>query len=136
MGVLHPSVCPQLQDLLERLSAAQHLVQRVFDLEEVNSDKAMTIKRLDNQVKSLQEQAEDLTNQLQSWRARALAAEGVRQDLVQQLECSTPRPKRDLGLLSDMLTPAEAQVVEQALIAGMFGADCAQGFLFTIMPTT
>eukprot|EP00878_Enallax_costatus_P033734 GHUV01037287.1.p1 GENE.GHUV01037287.1~~GHUV01037287.1.p1 ORF type:complete len:714 (+),score=230.60 GHUV01037287.1:420-2561(+) len=110
--------CDKLQDLLERLSAAQHLVQRVFDLEKEVSDRDTTIKRLGNQVTSLEEQIADLTGQVQTWEKRALAAEAVRQGLEEQLECSTPRPRRDLGLLSDMLTQTEQQMVEQALVAG------------------
>lgn len=112
----------QLQDLLQRLSGAQQLVQRVFTLETANTEQSATIKQQEEAIAAQGQRIEELQQQSQAWQSRALSAEGAKQGLAQELRCSTPRPKRDLGMLNDLLTAAEAQLVEQALIAGGYGA--------------
>jgi uncharacterized protein involved in exopolysaccharide biosynthesis len=108
----------QLQDLLQRLSGAQQLVQRVLDLETTNSQRTTSITSLQQQLLSSEQQVQDLGGQLAAWQARGSRAEQQLDEAQQQLTVSTPRPKRELGLLTDLLTAAEAQLVEQALIAG------------------
>jgi septal ring factor EnvC (AmiA/AmiB activator) len=111
-------VVVQLQDLLQRLSGAQQLVQRVLDLETTNSQQAASITSLQQQLLSSEQQVGDLSSQLAAWHARGSRAERQLDEAQQQLGVSTPRPERELGLLTDLLTAAEAQLVEQALIAG------------------
>lgn len=108
----------QLQDLLQRLSAAQQLVQRVMDLEAVNQQQQTTISTLQQQLLSSEQRAGELSSELAAWQARGSKAEQQVAELQQQLRVSTPRPQRDLGLLSDLLTPEESLLVEQALITG------------------
>jgi uncharacterized protein involved in exopolysaccharide biosynthesis len=108
----------QLQDLLQRLSGAQQLVQRVLDLETINSQQTTSITSLQQRLLSSEQQVQDLSGQLAAWQARGSRAQQQLGEAQQQLTVSTPRPKRELGLLTDLLTSAEAQLVEQALIAG------------------
>jgi hypothetical protein len=114
----------QLQDLLQRLSGAQQLVQRVLDLETTNSQQTASITSLQQQLLSSEQQVQDLSTQLAAWQVRGSRAEQQLAAAQQQLTASTPRPKRELGLLTDLLTAAEAQLVEQALITGGQHACC------------
>lgn len=113
-----PTCRLQMQDLLERLSGAQQLVQRVFDLENANSQQAATISSLTAKLEATQQQADELSAQLQQTQQARSSAEALVAHLQEQLGCSTPRPRRDLGLLADLLTEEQALLVEQALIAG------------------
>lgn len=108
----------QLQDLLQRLSGAQQLVARVLDLETINSQQQTVITSLQQQLAASEQQVAQLSSQLSAWQARGSSAEQQLCEAQQQLLVSTPRPKRELGLLADLLTAGEAQLVEQALIAG------------------
>ncbi|KAF6260393.1 hypothetical protein COO60DRAFT_1637651 [Scenedesmus sp. NREL 46B-D3] len=100
-------------------SGAQQLVQRVLDLESTNSQQAASVASLQRQLLSSQQQAQALSGQLAAWQARGGAAEQQLDEAQQQLLVSTPRPRRELGLLADLLTAAEAALVEQAMIAGI-----------------
>jgi uncharacterized coiled-coil protein SlyX len=93
-------------------------VQRVPDLETANSQQQTSIASLQQQLASSQQQVQDLSSQLAAWQARGSRAEQQLSEVQQQLVVSTPRPKRELGLLTDLLTAGETQLVEQALIAG------------------
>lgn len=108
----------QLQDLLKRLSGAQQLVQRVLDLEASAQQQELSMQQLQAQVADKQQQLEATTTQLAHWQGRAQTAEALGQQQVQQLNCSTPRPRRDLGLLCDLAEPSQQQLIEHALVAG------------------
>jgi chromosome segregation ATPase len=108
----------QLQDLLQRLSGAQQLVQRVLDLETTNSQQQASITLLQQQLLNSEQQVAELSSQLAAWQGRGSRAEQQLSEVQQRLAVSTPRPKRELGLLMDLLTAADAQLVEQALIEG------------------
>lgn len=108
----------QLQELLKRLSGAQQLVQRVLDLESSHQQQDFTIQQLQGLLATTKQQLDTASSQLIHWQGRAQTAEGVVQQQTQQLGCSTPRPKRDLGLLCDLVEPLQQQLIEQALVAG------------------
>lgn len=113
------SLSLQLQDLLARLSGAQQLVGRVMELETANQQQVVLEQQLRAQLEQRQEELGAMTDREAHWRARAEAVEQLVQQQGQQLGCSTPRPRRDLGLLCDLLEPHQQQLVEQALIAGV-----------------
>jgi type VI protein secretion system component VasA len=108
----------QLQELLKRLSGAQQLVQRVMDLESSGQQQELALQQLRLQLAARDEQLEATSAQLLQWQARAQAAEQQVVQQAQQLGCSTPRPKRDLGLLCDLVEPLHQQLIERALVAG------------------
>lgn len=108
----------QLQELLKRLSGAQQLVQRVLDLEASHQQQAFSIQQLQFQLDAKQHQLEAASAQVIHWQGRAQAAEGTVQVQTQQLGVSTPRPRRDLGLVCDLVEPPQQQLIEQALVAG------------------
>ncbi len=90
----------------------------MLDLETLNQQQAATATSLQQQLLAAKQQVESLESQLATWQARGVRAEELVADLQQQLGARTPRPRRDLGVLTDLLTAGEAQMVEQALIAG------------------
>lgn len=114
---MHANALVQLQDLLQRLSAAQQLVQRVLELEAQGQQAAASIASLQHQLACSQAQAQQLQALLAAWQARGSGAEARVQQQAEQLAVSTPRPARDLGLLVDLL-PQEVKLLEQALVAG------------------
>jgi hypothetical protein len=107
-----------LQELLTRLSGAQQLVQRVMHLETANQEQAGSIQQLQAQLANRQDQLERTLTQLQGWQGRAQGAEAQAAQQEQQLCVSTPRPKRDLGLLCDLVELPLQQLIEQAVIEG------------------
>lgn len=93
-------------------------MQRVMDLEAANQEQASSIEQLQAQLVSKQDQLERTSTQLQGWQGRAQLAEAQAAQQEQQLGVSTPRPKRDLGLLCDLVEPPLQQLIEQAVIEG------------------
>lgn len=116
----------QLQELLKRLSGAQQLVQRVMDLEAANQQQAISMQQLQAQLASKQEQLELTCTPLMHWQGRAQSAEAVAAQQAQQLGVSTPRPKRDLGLLCDLVEQPLQHLIEQALVEGAKHATLMQ----------
>jgi hypothetical protein len=109
-----------LQLQLERLSNAQRLAAQVVDLEAANSQLADEGARLRAALSEANADLEVARSSAEDARRRAEAAEGAAEELEQRLGACTPRPQRDMGLLSDLLSEGELALVEQALIAGGF----------------
>lgn len=59
-----------------------------------------------------------LSLQVIHWMGRAQTAESTVAAQQQQLGVSTPRPRRDLGLVYDLVEPQQQQLIEQALVGG------------------
>jgi multidrug efflux pump subunit AcrA (membrane-fusion protein) len=96
-----------------------------MDLEASQQQQALDAQQLQAQVSTKQRELETTSAQLMHWQGRAQVAEARAQQQAQQLGCSTPRPKRDLGLLCDLVDPLQQQLIEQALVGGEFACSLA-----------
>lgn len=119
----------QLSDLLLRLSGAQALVRRVAELEAAAADQAAALTASTQALCDAQGRCEQLQQQLCAALQRAQTAEAQAEEQAAALRCATPRPRRDLGLLVDLLTHDEAQLAERSLVEGewddvVVGAAC------------
>jgi hypothetical protein len=108
----------QLEAALARLTSVQLLVQRVDELETENLRLADSGAVLQKSLNEAQKELSSARCTAEDRAARAAAAEAELARAHEQLGTSTPRPRRDMGLLSDLLSPEELLLVEQALIAG------------------
>lgn len=97
--------------------------------------------QLEQRATSVQQQLDLRTEELNTTKAALVVAEAHARHAEQQVECciqrmgsSTPRPSRDLGLLSDLLTEAECAMVEKALISHV-PAEHLHRLLLGLSPT-
>lgn len=100
------------------MSGAQQLMDRVSELESTNLQLSEQVTLLQRDLQEASASLHDARGTAEDARARAAAAEEAAEQLRGQLGVSTPRPRRDMGLLSDLLPGEELVLVEQALIAG------------------
>jgi len=114
----------QLQERLAELSDAQRLAARVVELEVANSQLTDLSSKLQSALTDATAQLEGSLATAADASSRAAAAEASAEQLRAELGVSTPRPRRDMGLLSDLLSARELALVEQALIAGVWGFVC------------
>ncbi|GBF91767.1 hypothetical protein Rsub_04071 [Raphidocelis subcapitata] len=109
----------QLEAAIAKLSVAQQLAARVEELEAAHAAAAADAARLGAALLDASRALEAARAAEVGATARAEAAEAEAERLAAQLGGCTPRPRRDMGLLSDLLTEAELGLVEQALIASV-----------------
>lgn len=109
---------PQLELTIARLSAVQQLVERVEELESVNLRLSNDATQLRASLEAAAAEAAASRAAAESAAARADTADAEAARAREARGASTPRPRRDMGLLSDLLRPDELALVEQALIAG------------------
>ncbi|WIA09549.1 hypothetical protein OEZ85_008944 [Tetradesmus obliquus] len=102
-------------------AAAAAAASEVSRLQQQQEDERVALRAISERHAAKAEAAKQELAQCQKKndQARGSSAEQQLCEAQQQLLVSTPRPKRDLGLLADLLTAGEAQLVEQALIAGV-----------------
>ncbi|KAI8470981.1 MAG: hypothetical protein J3K34DRAFT_508101 [Monoraphidium minutum] len=109
----------QLEVALARLTGVQHLVERVEELEAANLGLTSDCEQL-RAARDAAEAGLAAAEAAAADAARcAAAAEADEGRARARLGASTPRPRRDMGLLSDLLTQQELALVERALIAGV-----------------
>jgi hypothetical protein len=115
--------CCQVQDLLAQLTTAQQLIQRVLSLEAANASLQSHVASLQQQLQAALQQQQDCVEEAAAAAAAAAAADAAAGAMRDRLEACTPRPKRGLGILSDLLQPQEQILLEQALVAGAGGQE-------------
>ena len=108
----------QVQGLLAQLTTAQQLIQRVLSLETANSSLQSHVTTLQQQLGAALQQQQDCKEEAAAAVATAATADAAAVAVRERLEVCTPRPKRGLGILSDLLQPHEQVVLEQALLPG------------------
>jgi hypothetical protein len=120
-----PAVCPtqtlacaQLEASLACLSDAQKLAARVSDLEAANAALTSDSARLQASLSGAESALAAARTAAEAVWLRCAAAEAAAERAGARAGACTPRPRRDMGLLADLLSEQELGLVEKALIGG------------------
>lgn len=109
----------QAEQQLSHLSGAQSIIERSTAAEGAQRAAEAVAAALHYRLDATQAELAVAQQELVTTRARAAAAEEAAASQRQQTGSSTPRPSRDLGPLSDLLSSQEAAMVQAALVAGV-----------------